>query len=189
MPSRFVREMVQQVTRLVSSIPKHDSCLHAVQSPRQMVTGIPLRVPPHLIGQYGQRHRGGTNETAVPKAERSIDCLYIERKDNGSGHWVFNLNTGERNSVNRFTLIPMNQDHINRIDAMGKQEEEQKKYKSKIKFSDYYGNATILDLDIYADPDDKGGSDDYYSQTSEEYDREEEHEEFRDMFEEVVEHG
>ena len=32
-PSKFVREMVQQVTRLVSSIPKHDSSLHTVQSP------------------------------------------------------------------------------------------------------------------------------------------------------------
>ena len=150
-----------------------------------MVTGIPLRVPPHLIGQYGQGHRGGTNKTVVPKGERSIDCLYIGRKDNGSGHWVFNLSTGERNSVNRFTHIPMNQDHINRIDAMGKKEEEQKKYKSEIEFSDYYSNAMILDLDIYANPDDEGGSNDEYSQTSEKYD----HEEFRGMFEEIVEQG
>ena len=123
-PSRFVRDMVQQVTRLVSSIPKHNSCLHTVQLPRQMVTGIPLRVPPHLIGQYGQGHKGGTNETAVPKGERSIDCLYIGRKDNGSGHWVYNLATAERNSVNRFTPIPINQDHIDRINAIGKEDEE-----------------------------------------------------------------
>ena len=85
-PSRFVRKMVQQVMRLVNSIPKHNSCLHTVQSPQQMVTGIPLRERTHLIGQYGQGHRGDTNETAVLKGERSIDCLYLGRKDNGSCH-------------------------------------------------------------------------------------------------------
>jgi len=87
-PSRFVREMVQQVTKLVSSIPKHNSCLHTVQSPQQIVTGIPLRVPSNLIGQYGQGHRGGTNETAILVGEKLIDYLYIGRKDNGSGYWV-----------------------------------------------------------------------------------------------------
>ena len=100
-----------------------------------------MRIPPHLISQYGQGHIGGSNETA-PKDERSIDCLYIGRKDNGSRHWVSKLSTKEKVSVNRFTLIPMNQDHIQRVNVMGKEDD---KYDNTIEFADYHGKVTILD--------------------------------------------
>ena len=51
--------------------------------------------------------------------ERTIDSLYIGRNNNGSGHWVFKLDTKEQVSVNRVTVIPMSKDFRQQIDKMG----------------------------------------------------------------------
>jgi hypothetical protein len=107
LPKRFLIELVNQVIKLMNSLPKKGG-IHPIISPRELVTGKKLRVPSIHIGQYVQEHTGGktigSNDTAE---ERSIDALYIGRADNGSGHIVFKLSTKQPVSVNRVFL------HIN----------------------------------------------------------------------------
>ena len=100
--------MVKEVTKLVNSLPKKGG-VHAVQSPRMIISGVQLQLPTTKCGQYVQGHVGGPNDTDI---KRTIDSLYIGRNDNGSGHWVFKLDTKEHVSVNRITVIPMSNDFI-----------------------------------------------------------------------------
>ena len=98
-PRRFMIEMVKEVTKLVNSLPKENG-VHMVQSPQHIVTGVPFRLPHTPMGQYVQVHVGGSNSM---EEERTVDLLYIGRADNGSGHWVFKLDTKQPMSVNCLT--------------------------------------------------------------------------------------
>ena len=62
---------------------------------------------------------GGSNST---EEERTVNSLYIGRADNGSGHWVFKLDTKQPISLNRITLVPMLVDFMDRINKMGKED-------------------------------------------------------------------
>ena len=50
-PKRSLVEVVKRVTMLVISIPRKGG-VHAVLSPRELITGMKLRVPKYKIGQY-----------------------------------------------------------------------------------------------------------------------------------------
>ena len=113
-PKQFAIELVKEVTKMVNSLPRKGG-VHAIQSPRMLVAGIRLHTPTTKCGQYVQGHVGGPNNIHV---ERTIDSLYIGRNNNGSGHWVFKLNTKEQVSVNRVTAIQMTKDFIERINEM-----------------------------------------------------------------------
>ena len=104
-----------------------------------IISGVRLQLPTTKCGQYVQGHVGGPNDTEV---ERTIDSLYIGRNDNGSGHWVFKLDTKERVSVNRITVIPMSDDFIQRIDEMGAHNDQP----AGMQLPDEDGNLTILDF-------------------------------------------
>ena len=110
--------------------------MHAIQSPRMIVTGIRLHTPITKCGQYIQGHVGRPNNTNV---EITIDLLYIGRNDNGSGHWVFKLDTKECVSVNRVSVIPMSKDFIERINEMGTSNSQP----AGIQIPDEDGNLTI----------------------------------------------
>jgi hypothetical protein len=77
LPKRFLIEMVNQVIKLMNSLPKQGG-IHRIISPRELITGRKLRVPTVHIGQYVQGLTGGkttgSNDTGI---ERSIDALYI----------------------------------------------------------------------------------------------------------------
>ena len=46
---------------------------------------------PHMVmGQYMQGKMGGSNNM---EEERTVDSLYFGLASNGSGHWVFKLDT------------------------------------------------------------------------------------------------
>lgn len=74
---------------MVNSIPK-ESGVHMIQSPCQIVTGLSFKMLATNMGQYVQAYVGGSND--IDK-ERTVDSLYIGLADNGSGHWVFKLDT------------------------------------------------------------------------------------------------
>ena len=76
-------------------------------------------MPQTPMGQYIQVHMGGSNST---EEERTVNSLYIGRADNGSGHWVFKLDTKQPISLNRITLVPMLVDFMDRINKMGKED-------------------------------------------------------------------
>ena len=151
--------MVKEVTKLVNSLPKKGG-VHSIQSPRMIITGVGLHVPTTKCGQYVQGHVGGTNDTEV---ERTVDSLYIGANDNGSGHWVFKLDTKERVSVNRVTVIPMSEDFIQRINEMGKQDHQP----AGLQLPDGDGNLTILDFLTPESDDDSHASDESYKYSDE----------------------
>lgn len=112
---RFVIKLVKQVTMVVNSIPKQ-SGKYMIQSPCQIMTGLPFQMPQISMGQYVQGHVSGSSNT---EEERTVDSLYIGPADNDSGHWIFKLDTKQSISVNRVTVIPMCQDFIDRVTKMG----------------------------------------------------------------------
>ena len=146
--------MVKEVTKLVNSLPKKEG-VRAVQSPGMIISGVQLHLPTTKCGQYVQGHVVGPNDTNV---ERTIDSLYIGRNDNGSGHWVFKLDTKERVSVNRITVIPMSDNFIQRINEMGAQDDQP----AGIQLPDEDGNLTILDFLTPESDADSHASDESY---------------------------
>ena len=62
LPKRFTIEMIKESIKVLSSLPKHNSNLHLVQSPRELVTGIKLVVSKIQMGQYCQGLTGGSNK-------------------------------------------------------------------------------------------------------------------------------
>ena len=76
-PKRFAVGMVKEVTKLIILLPKKGE-VHAVQSPRMLVTGIGLHKPTTKCGQYVQGHVGGPNDTDVERAFHRF-ILYWEK--------------------------------------------------------------------------------------------------------------
>jgi len=73
LPKRFTIEMVKRTVLIMTSLVRKNNHIHPVQSPRQLVTGLPLRMPKAQVGQYIQAHTGGSSATDV---ERTSDALY-----------------------------------------------------------------------------------------------------------------
>ncbi len=121
-----------------------------VQSPQRIVTGLPLHMPKVDFGQFGLGHIRAENNLTNPENERSFDCLYVRRADNGSGDIIFALDTLQQRSVNRFTAIPISIDTIKRVNKLGKDD----KQPEGLIFGDFYNKTTVHDFD-----DDAGGSD------------------------------
>ena len=61
-------------------------------------------------------HIGASNNT---NKEQTIDLLYIGQANNGSGHWLFKLDTKQAVSVNRITIVPMSDDFQQRVNKLG----------------------------------------------------------------------
>jgi len=154
-PKRLVIEIVKLAAKLKSSLVNPSNNIHPIMSPRQLVTGIPLRLAETEIGQFVQAHTGGTSSTEKDK-ERTSDAIYIGRTDNGNGHEVLKMSTGQVVTVNKVTVIPVNNDHIARVNQMGALDGQC----DGIVISNFYGDVTINDLDAEAGDDDSNASDD-----------------------------
>ena len=87
-----------------------------------------------------------------------VDSLYISRADNGSGHWVFKLDTKQPISVNRITSVPMLADFMDRINKMGKEDNAP----DGIQIGDAEENLTILDFLTETGDDDSNASDESF---------------------------
>jgi hypothetical protein len=86
-------------------------------SPREIITGRKLRLPPYEVGQFVHASVGETNNQT--DEYRTFKALYIGRNDNGSGHHVFDITTARRKSTARVTPLPMPQRVVDRINAIG----------------------------------------------------------------------
>ena len=153
-PKRLVIEILKLAAKLKSSLVNPFDNIHPIMSPRQLVTGIPLRLAELEIGQFVQAHTGGTSSTEKDK-ERTSDAIYIGRTDNGNGHEVLKMSTGQVVTVNKVTVIPVNNDHIARVNQMGALDGKC----DGIVISNFYGDVTINDLDAEAGDDDSNASD------------------------------
>ncbi|OEU05741.1 hypothetical protein FRACYDRAFT_258465 [Fragilariopsis cylindrus CCMP1102] len=161
LPMRFTIEMVHQVAQLINSLPKSNG-IHAILSPREIVSGKKFRCPTIKIGQYVQGLTGGTNST---DQERSIDALYIGRADNGSGHSVFKLSTKQVVSVNRVVIIPTSEATITAVNHIGSEEGQPE----GLEFSDMNGKITLDDFAANDNNDDDSNASDADFKMDEEY--------------------
>ena len=161
LPMRFTIEMVHQVAQLINSLPKSNG-IHAILSPREIVSGKKFRCPTIKIGQYVQGLTGGTNST---DQERSIDALYIGRADNGSGHSVFKLSTKQVVSVNRVVIIPTSEATITAVNHIGNEEGQPE----GLEFSDMNGKITLDDFAANDNNDDDSNASDADFKMDEEY--------------------
>ena len=150
-PQIFVIELVKQVTTVVNSIPKQNG-VHMILSPCQIMTGLSFRMPKISMGQYVQGHVRGSSNT---EEERTVNSLYIGPADNGSGHWVFKLDTKQPISVNKVTVIPMCQDFIDRVSKLGLEDGQP----DGIQIGDAQGQLTIMDFLTEAGNDNSNASD------------------------------
>ena len=162
-PTRFLIETVYSIVTLMNSLPRKGG-VHPTLSTREIIKGISLKGPKHRCGEYVQAHVQGDNTI---EKERTEDALYLRPDDNQKGHIVFKLNTKQPISVGRVTPIPMPQDIIDRVNAMGKADGQP----DKMTFGDRDGNVTILDIDEY-EVDDDNASDDSYNTSDDDDDDE-----------------
>ena len=134
-PKRMVIEIVKSVTILINSIPRCGG-VHDAMSARELVTGKTLKVPRCKIGEFVYGHLPTNNDTGK---SRTVDALYLQPNDNGSGHWVFKLKTKEAILVVRVTPSPMSESIIDLVNSMGTEEGEVK----GVEFRDMFGKVTI----------------------------------------------
>ena len=118
-------------------------------SPRQLVTGISLRLAETEIRQYVEAHTGGSSSTDKDK-EATSDAIYIGRTNNGKGHNVLKISTGQVVTVNKVIIIPINDDHIERVNQIRALDRQC----NDIIIIDFYGDVTINNLDEEAGDND-----------------------------------
>jgi hypothetical protein len=88
LPRRFLIEIVYKTVILINSLMRKGG-VSAFLSPREIITGRKLRLPPHEIGQFVHASVGETNNRT--DEYRTFEALYIGPNDNGSGHHIFDI--------------------------------------------------------------------------------------------------
>jgi hypothetical protein len=116
LPRRFLIEIVYKTVILINSLVRKGGVSQFL-SPREIITGRKLRLPPYEIGQFAHTSVGETNNQT--DEYRTFEALYIGRNDNGSGHHVFDITTAGRKSTARVTPLPMPKRVMDRVNAIG----------------------------------------------------------------------
>ena len=144
-PKRLMMEIVYATITMMNSIHRKGG-VHGTMSPRTIVTGKRLRIPPYPPGAfiYGVH---GNSSNSIDKM-RTFDALYLRPNDGGGGHFVYNIHTMQRNSVHRVIginkrPIPMTQITVDLINQQAKQEQQP----DGIVFGDIDGVTTLNDFE------------------------------------------
>jgi hypothetical protein len=144
-PKRLMMELIYTIVQLVNAV-KRKGGVHPTMSPRQIITGKKLIIPPYVPGALVYGVPGGsTNATGK---FRAFDALYLRPNDGGGGHFVYNIGTKQRNSVPRVIGmegkgIPMTNEIIKTINDQGNDENQP----DGIIFGNINNITTILDLE------------------------------------------
>ena len=89
-PARLMRELVVSTVKLINSIRKKGGA-HPVMSPRLIVTGRKIVLPPYWPGSCVYAIKGGTTNSIDNM--RTFLVLYLRPNDEGGGHFVYNIHT------------------------------------------------------------------------------------------------
>ena len=136
-----MRELVMSTAKMINSITRKGG-VHPVMSPRQIVTGVRMKLPPYPPGSFLYGIPGKTTNSIDNM--RGFTALYLRPNDEGGGHFVYNIDTMQRCSVGRVIginkkPIPMNDNVIATINKQAKEEAE------GIEFSDINLKTTVED--------------------------------------------
>jgi hypothetical protein len=149
MPARIVTEMIYYSTFWLNSFPAADGISDTL-SPRAIVVGTRLDYAKHCqleFGSYVQTHEEHDNSMAT----RTTGAIALRPTGNDQGgYYFFSLNTGRVLNRNRWTMLPMPADVIDRVHAIARRSHNAQ----GLHFLDRTGNA-VLDLDDDGDDDDE----------------------------------
>ena len=125
-PTRLMRELVFSTVKMINSIRRQGG-VHPVMSPRQIITGRRMVLPPYSPGSCMYAIKGNTTNS-IDKT-RTFAALYLRPNDEGGGHFVYNINTMQRSSICRVIgvnkkPIPFNDLVIDTINKQVKEEPE-----------------------------------------------------------------
>ena len=140
LPKRFIIELVKRAAIMINSLPL-DNGIHDAMSPRAIVTGKVLQIPPCKVGEYVQAKVPTTNKT---DEERTVDALYIGPNNNSTGHYMFKLKTKEGILVPKVTPLPIPESVIKVVNEMGGKEGQVE----GIHFGNLYGDVSINDIKV-----------------------------------------
>ena len=97
-PTRLMRELVVSTVKMINS-NRRKGGVHPVMSPRQIITGRRMVLPPLPPGSCVYAVKG--NITNSIDKMRTFAALYLRPNDEGGGHFVYNINTMQRSSACR----------------------------------------------------------------------------------------
>ena len=89
-PTWLMRELVVSTVKMINYIRRKGE-VHPVMSPRQIVTGRKMLLPPYPPGSCAYAVKGGT--TNIIDNMRTFAALYLCPNDEGDGHSVYNIHT------------------------------------------------------------------------------------------------
>ena len=87
---RFTIELQRRVAVLINQMPSKKRKVHQVISQREFVSGKRLRISACNIGEYMMGFQKFSNDTGT---SRCVEGLYLRSNDNGTGYWIFKLDT------------------------------------------------------------------------------------------------
>jgi Reverse transcriptase (RNA-dependent DNA polymerase)/Zinc knuckle len=117
-PPMMLAELVSYCNFWLNSFPKEDG-LSKTLSPRTIITGRQINYLKHCkleFGEYVQTHEEHDNTLAT----RTIGAISLRPTGNLQGtHLFLNLNTGRIIARNKWTVIPMPEEVVHRVNQLG----------------------------------------------------------------------
>ena len=84
-PSHLMRELIISAIKRINSIRRKGG-VHPVMSPRQIVTGRKLVLPPYPLGAFVYAVKGDSSNSVDEM--RTSDALYLQPNDEAGGHLI-----------------------------------------------------------------------------------------------------
>ena len=148
LPARIIVELVYSANFWLNSFPNTDG-ISDVLSPRTIVIGSTIDYAKHCrleFGTYVQTHEEHDNSMIT----RTVGAIALRPTGNAQGgHYFYSLSTGRVLNRNRWTIIPMPADVIDRVHVMARRNAQSR----GLEFTDRH-SAAILDEDDNEDADD-----------------------------------
>jgi hypothetical protein len=89
-PKRLLMEIIYTIVQLMNAVRRKGG-VHPTMSPRQIVTGKKLIIPPFMPGAFVYGVPGGSSNSV--EKTRAFESLYLRPNDGGGGHFVYNIGT------------------------------------------------------------------------------------------------
>ena len=97
-PTQLMGDSVVSTVKIINLIRRKGG-VHPVMSPRQIITGRRMVLPPYPPESCVYAVKGNTIKS-IDKT-RTFIALYLRPNDEGGGHFIYNINTMQRSSVCR----------------------------------------------------------------------------------------
>jgi len=117
LPARITAEMIYNVVFWLNSFPSQNGIL-GTHSPRKIITGQDINYKAHCIlefSSYVQVHE----EHSKNMDSRTTGAISLHPRGNSQGgHYFYSLTSRRRLNRNRWTLLPMPMEVIDRVHQM-----------------------------------------------------------------------